>query len=411
MNRRRSEPTAVGGAASERPRGRSGPIAPEPAVQPAALIAAVLVAATLVLPADPAFAVQPPPRAAAASAATAAATAAEPVFLDQLLSRATVQGDSTYSARVATIEGVSYPRSLVTEVGRGGEGERTVALSLRLDGRYERFTVTVGRDDLDATRGAGLAFFEVYADDKPLYRSAAPLRSPRAPVRIAPGVAVRNKPERLALDVRNVRTLRLVTRYAAEIPQEGPTSQRARGCVWGDARLTPLPGAVAGASPSPPGDPLRDSLRLLALQAASSAAAGGAAASSAPLRLLVAPPAAPRGAPGGARRATEIAALLRDQVLAVRRGGVSLFRAPDSRQETAFSRAARSASSQDAAARTAALEAAARSAGGDILLVTSLLPPVSGTAWRLEVRVVDLRAAARATAPPTFTADLPPDLQ
>ncbi|HVK01846.1 MAG TPA: NPCBM/NEW2 domain-containing protein [Armatimonadaceae bacterium] len=350
--------------------------------------------------------------AAQGSGASANGEAARPAaFLDQLLGRARARGDKPYRSRAAKIDGVSYPRSLVVEVeagrGRTAEEEQRAAsrLSIPLDGRYERFAVTVGRDDTDSERGGGLALFEILADDRPIYRSPL-MRSSRTAVRVPPGVTVRASPDRLDLDVRRVRTLHLVTRFASDIPQEGTMVRWARGCVWGDARL------YGGGAPPPaaPLDPVRDAVRLAALRAAAAILAPTTPARPAarfPVRLAIAPLSAPRDFPGGGRRADEITRLLREQTVAVRRGGAPVFAALDRAQESRFRRGLHEG---DAASRA---HAAARNVGAGALLVPTLVPPSGGEPWRLELRLTRLYSGAPNSPASTtaITVSLPPDLR
>lgn len=163
-----------------------------------------------------------------------------PVYVDTLLQMPTTQqtGNSPFRPVTATLDGVNYGRSLLTEVNNNATATSQYAsLTISLNNKFERFQVTVGRDDTLAARGPGYCFFEVYADGKRVFRSMA-LRSALTPVKTGVrGGPKASAPQRIDISVRGVRSLRLLTRYALEFSQEARYVNRAMGCVWGAPRL------------------------------------------------------------------------------------------------------------------------------------------------------------------------------
>lgn len=316
------------------------------------------------------------------------------VYVDSLLrERSTRQkGYRPYTARAAVIEGQAYTRALVTEAGNARPDERSSTLTLKLDGRYERFQATVGRDDTDALRGAAFAAFEVWGDDKPLFRSA-PIRSSRTLVRTAPGARTRRAPEEIEVSVRGVALLQLVTRYAAELTQQAaqPLGQ-ARGCVWGDARLI-APSSqllLSGGGDSA----LRDTLRLAALQVAGAAAAAKPQNGRLPMRLGVAPLYFTPGSSSAGIPAERIAALrslLEQQLLAARRGAAILFMPLTARQAAQATRALTVRGDQPEPT-PAAIAATGRQVRADCVLLGTL-SRAGDDRWTLLLRLVETQNA------------------
>lgn len=263
-----------------------------------------------------------------------------PVFATALLETlsAAQGGFGRFAARRISLGSFRYERSLVTEVSDDRPEGRVSSLTLLLAGKYNSFSATVGRDENEARGGTGAVVFEVWGDNKPLYQGQ-PMVALRNRPQIGGGLSGRvlRSPQELTISVAGVRVLRLVTRYADEIPQGGGVANRAKGCVWADARLTP--GKIGK-----PDDPARDALRTAALQLGGRLIAFNAAGDSAgeagrPLRIAVAPliPASSRGESQGGEFAASaepsLRIALRDFLARTRRGGEPAFAAVNRRDE------------------------------------------------------------------------------
>ena len=159
-------------------------------------------------------------------------------------------GFAPYQAQRSTLGGDEFPHSLMTEVGSAKPGDTLSVLTLKIDGKYERFRATVGRSDEEARTGPAYVYFEVWGDGTCFFRST-PIRSAATMVTVGPGAPTRKTPQDIDIIVRGTRTLQLVTRFAA-IEQQAPDITRARGCVWGDPRLlTAAALAAPTVSPAP----------------------------------------------------------------------------------------------------------------------------------------------------------------
>ena len=212
-----------------------------------------------------------------------------PVYVEDFFGSLSLaqSGNARYATRRTPMGGYRYEHSLVTEVTNQRPEERASTLTLFLAGRYETFFATVGRDDDAARNGPGAVAFEVWGDEKRLYQSP-PLTASRNRPRIlsSAGTQVLHSPQELTVPVSGVRLLRLVTRYASDIPQSGNLANRAKGCAWGDARLTP-------GKRGRPDDALREALRAAAAQLTARLTAlnlsGNLGSASKPLRVTIAP--------------------------------------------------------------------------------------------------------------------------
>lgn len=149
-------------------------------------------------------------------------------------------GFSDYTVRRAFIGGVVFPRALLADVSYSPSdpAAQSSYAVYNLNGQFETFAATVGRDDGKVTQGVGLVYFDVYADGRRIYHSRA---SKGAATDVtAPGAEARvtARPQEIRADVKGVRTLKLVAAYAGELTQTGSGSlYYGMGCVWGDARL------------------------------------------------------------------------------------------------------------------------------------------------------------------------------
>ena len=172
------------------------------------------------------------------------------VFVDEAVqARSTKRGGfAPYQAHRGTLAGEEFSHSLMTEVSSAKPSDALSVLTLKIDGRYERFRATVGRSDDEARTGPAYVYFEVWGDGTCFFRST-PIRSAATMVTVAPGAPTRKTPQAIDIIVRGTRTLQLVTRFAT-IEQQAPDITRARGCVWGDPRLLTA-SALAGPSVSP----------------------------------------------------------------------------------------------------------------------------------------------------------------
>jgi hypothetical protein len=169
-------------------------------------------------------------------------------YIDEMLKDKSTKrsGFAPYRTSVATMEGDVFKHSLMTEVGGVKASDTLSVLTLKIDGKYERFQATVGRSDDEARSGPAYAYFEVWGDNTCFFRST-PIRSAASMVTTPSGATIRKTPQTINIVVRGTRTLQLVTRYASTLDQQAPDVMRAHGCVWGDPRLL-----TATASAAPP---------------------------------------------------------------------------------------------------------------------------------------------------------------
>jgi hypothetical protein len=163
---------------------------------------------------------------------------AGPVYIDEIIKSKSTRrsGFAPYRSSVATLGGVVFRRSLMTEVSGAKPSDTLSVVTLKIDGKYERFQATVGRSDEEARNGPAYAYFEVWGDGTCFFRSTA-IRSAATMVSVPSGSTVRKTPQEINIVVRGTRTLQLVTRYASTMDQQAPDVTRAHGCVWGDPRL------------------------------------------------------------------------------------------------------------------------------------------------------------------------------
>ncbi|MES2461731.1 MAG: NPCBM/NEW2 domain-containing protein [Armatimonadota bacterium] len=188
-------------------------------------------------------------------------TAAEgQVFLDEIIKARSTRrsGFAPYRSTVATIGGEVFRRSLITEVGGVKPSDTLSVVTLKIDGKYERFQATVGRSDEEARNGPAYAYFEVWGDGTCFFRSTA-IRSANNMVTVPSGATVRKTPQTINITVRGTKTLQLVTRYASTIDQQAPDVTRANGCVWGDPRLLTAVASTAPVTNNPPDEPAQPS--------------------------------------------------------------------------------------------------------------------------------------------------------
>jgi len=313
-----------------------------------------------------------------------------PVFADTFLALPTTQQEAErpYRAQAATIDGTRYARALVTGVGATPAAVNTASLVLRLNGRYDWFEATVGRDDEEAGQGPGYVYYEIIGDGKTLYRSDRALRSSRFLVKATPGNRTRKDAEDVRVSVRGVSHLQLVTRYALDLTQEAALVARARGCVWGDPRLTLAAVAATGSRTSVAGqsasDPLRAALRVAALRLAASAADLSGPKTSETPRLGVVPFRLDRGATVSD---TFLRAVVTDLLCAARRGDSALLAVASARDQNRLSAALPPTGTAPSVRQIAD---AARRANMDIALTGALTE--TGGVWRLEMRFIDVRS-------------------
>ncbi len=179
-----------------------------------------------------------------------ASTGEGPVFVDQVLKAKSTRrsGFAPYRGSVVTLDGEVFQRSLTTEVGGAKPSDTLSVLTLKIDGKFDRFQATVGRSEDEARTGPAYAFFEVWGDGTCFFRSS-PIRSAASMVTVPTGATIRKTPQAINISVRGTKTLQLVTRYASTIDQQAPGVSRANGCVWGNPRLLT---ATASDSPDSP---------------------------------------------------------------------------------------------------------------------------------------------------------------
>ncbi|MBB6052952.1 NPCBM/NEW2 domain-containing protein [Armatimonas rosea] len=175
------------------------------------------------------------------------------VWLESLFKHPAVRydGNLVYSPRKAIVEGERFEHAMSVDVkdDPSGPGE-LCGMSIPLQGKFLRFQATVGRDDEQSKLGTGFCYFEVYGDTKLLFRSDA-IRSSLWRVVTNEGGAKRLHPQSIDVDIKGVRLLRLVVRYANDFAQKATFSTgvggdhvtRAAGCVWCNAKLVTGEGA------------------------------------------------------------------------------------------------------------------------------------------------------------------------
>ena len=161
-------------------------------------------------------------------------------------------GNLVFSPRKAVVNGQRFEHAMSADVkdDPAGPGEYC-AMTIPLQGKFLRFEATVGRDEEETKTGTGFCYFEVYGDNKRLFRSDA-IRSSLYRVITNEGGVKRLRPQLVDVDVKGVRLLRLVVRYANDFKQTGTFSaslsgdnvKRAAGCVWCDAKLLTGAGAA-----------------------------------------------------------------------------------------------------------------------------------------------------------------------
>ncbi len=321
------------------------------------------------------------------------------VFVDTFLALPATQQDAErpYRAQSATINGTRYARALVTGVGAAPANVHAATLMLGLNGRYDWFDVTVGRDDEESALGPGYVYYEIIGDGKTIYRSDRAFRSSRFLVRASPGNRTRKDPENVRVSVRGVERLQLVTRYALDLTQEASLVARARGCVWGDPRLTlAVSSGKASAPPKSVSDPLRAALRIASLRLAASAADLPVLKNQGTPRLGVAPF---RLASGATISGAFLRAVVTDMLCASRRGDTALLAAAPAREQN---RLAQSLPPTGAEPSVSQIAEAGRRAHVDLALIGALNE--ANGVWRLEMRLVDVRTQ---TAGASVSIDLP----
>jgi NPCBM/NEW2 domain len=176
------------------------------------------------------------------------------VWLESLFKAPGVRydGNFVFSPRKAIVEDKTYEHAMSVDVKDDptGPGE-SCGMSIPVQGKFLRFQATVGRDDAQSKQGTGFCYFEVYGDAKLLFRSDA-IRSSLWRVVTNEGGAKRIHPQELDVEIKGVRLLKLVVRYANDFSQTATFStgvggdhvKRAAGCVWCDAKLTSGEGAA-----------------------------------------------------------------------------------------------------------------------------------------------------------------------
>lgn len=198
------------------------------------------------------FAAVPSPAAPTKTAVAQNAADDGPVFIDEMIGAKSTRrsGFAPYRSLSATLGSDVFPHALMTEVGGAKASDTQSVLTLKIDGKFERFQATVGRSDNEARNGPAYAYFEVWGDGTCFFRSTA-IRSAGSMVTTPAGASVRKTPQEINIAVRGTRTLQLVTRYASTIDQQAPGISRAQGCVWGDPRLMTATARDTPALPAP----------------------------------------------------------------------------------------------------------------------------------------------------------------
>ena len=148
------------------------------------------------------------------------------VWLESLFKAPGVRydGNLVFSPRKALIDGKRFEHAMSVDVKDDplGPGE-SCGMTIPLQGKFLRFQATVGRDDEEAQTGTGYCYFEVHGDGKLLFRSEA-IRSRLYPVITEDGRAKRMRPQLVDVDLKGVRLLRLIVRYANDFKQTNSKS-------------------------------------------------------------------------------------------------------------------------------------------------------------------------------------------
>jgi hypothetical protein len=323
----------------------------------------------------------------------------EAVFLTDLLTA--LGGEQNrfgrYAARTVILEGRRYEKALVTDV-RNRPSESGATLIVPLDRRFRTFRATVGRDPSETAGGPACVYFEVWGDDRRLFQSQA-LRSSAHLVKVAPGAGgkVRRTPQEVSVDVRGVRELRLVTRYADDFVQQAPQVEQGRGCVWGDPRLEPDAAAERTAPTVPAGReaPLRDALRGPALRLAVMTAGTLDEATRLPMRLAVAPLRLEGMVLSGPSEPA-IRTILVELLAGARRGSDILFAPVGRRESEQVVRevpARRPERAEEDEIRT--VTEAARRVNAEVVLTGTYLPASQGEPGKLTLTLLDVRSGAK----------------
>ena len=177
------------------------------------------------------------------------------VYLETLFKAPGVKydGNLVFTPRKGKVDGEAFEHAMSADARFDPSGRSDVCgMMIPLEGKYLRFQARVCRDDQLSREGTGFCYFEVYADGKQLFKSDA-LRSKLYPVRIGDTRGKRVGGQDLDVDIKGVRTLRLVVRYADDFLQTatfstgrvgGDAVRIAAGCLWLEARLTTGAGAT-----------------------------------------------------------------------------------------------------------------------------------------------------------------------
>ncbi|WP_395094591.1 NPCBM/NEW2 domain-containing protein [Armatimonas sp.] len=176
------------------------------------------------------------------------------VWLESLFKAPGVRydGNLVFSPRKVLVNGKRFEHGMSADVKDDPMGPGEICgMTIPVQGKFLRFQAMVGRDDDEAKLGTGYCYFEVYGDNKLLFRSDA-IRSTLYPVLTDEGGAKRTRPQPVDLEIKGVRLLRLIVRYANDFKQTGtfaagPTGdhvKRAAGCIWYDSKLISGAGAT-----------------------------------------------------------------------------------------------------------------------------------------------------------------------
>lgn len=328
----------------------------------------------------------------------------ETVFITDLLTA--VGGEQNrfgrYAVRTVVLEGRRYEKALVTEV-RNRPGESGMTLAIPVERRFRTFRATVGRDPSETAGGPACVYFEVWGDDRRLFLSQA-LRSSAHLVKVAPGAGgkVRRTPQEVSVDVRGVRELRLVTRYADDFVQQAPQIDQGRGCVWGDPRLE-TDAAAERTAPAAPvvreaplrEAPLRDALRGPALRLAVMAAGTLDTTARLPMALVVAPLRLEGMVLAGPSEPA-IRAVLVELLAGARRGSDTLFAPVGRRESEQVVREVPARRPERAEAdEIRTVTEAARRVNAEVVLTGTYLPAAQGEPGRLTLTLLDVRSGAK----------------
>jgi hypothetical protein len=318
----------------------------------------------------------------------AAAPQYRPYPVDVLVAAPTTQmtGNTAFQPRQATMNGVQYARSLVTEVNNNATAtQQFSSMTIDIGGRFSRFQVTVGRDDALAARGPGYAVFEVWGDGRRLFRSYA-LRSAMTTVQTGPGGGTKSQvPQKIDISVRGIRSLRLLTRYALEFSQQARYVNRAMGCVWGNPMLIFAPDA-------PPELVITHAGVKMAVREAAERLAGSVSNSprykdpkSWPLRVGVTPL---RVDPGPPADEPAVRALIAKELSAVRRGREQQVLTPLSQADHA-SLAAALPVGGSARLSGESVAAIGRGVKADFVALGALIQTAGR--WQVQVRLIETK--------------------